>query len=364
MENNLYGTKFYIDLSILESNLSFFKKKIGVSNFIAIVKANAYGFGDVAIAKKLQELGVENFGVADFDEGINLKNNGINGSIIVMNPGINNIEVILNNHLEPVVYNKEILLKILDSTFKSFHKINIHIKINSGMNRWGFDLNEVDFVINRIKNKKYINIKSIYSHLSSPDNLRDEQFTKKQHELFKKVKAKFKKSFSTQIKYHILSSSSVKNNPKLIDTSQIRIGILMYGSQMNNSIRPVGELKCSLSHIRKIKKGESIGYKRAFIAPRDMKVGVIPMGYADGLQRSWGNGLLKFIFEGQPLPTLGVISMDSCIVDLSEVKNISIGDEVTYFGQERSLWDLANELDTIPYEITTILSKRIKRVYF
>tara|TARA_B100001287_G_scaffold275876_1_gene284851 strand:+ start:143 stop:1237 length:1095 start_codon:yes stop_codon:yes gene_type:complete len=364
MENKLYGTKFYIDLSILESNLKFFKKKIGESNFIAIVKANAYGFGDVTIANKLQDLGVKNFGVADFDEGINLKKNGIKGSIMVMNPGINNIEVILKNHLEPVVYNKEILLKILDSRFKSIHEKNIHIKINSGMNRWGFDLNEVDFVINKIKNKKDIKVKSVYSHLSSPDNLKDQQFTKKQHEIFKTVKTKFKKYFSTQTKYHILSSSSIKNYPKIINNSQIRIGILMYGSKKIKSLRPVGELKCTLSHIRKIKRGQSIGYKRSFIAPRDMIVGIIPMGYADGLQRSWGNGLLKFIFKGQYLPTVGIISMDSSIVDLSEVNNISTGDEVTYFGQERNLWDLADELDTIPYEITSILSKRIKRVYF
>ena len=283
----------------------------------------------------------------------------------------NNLEMILENNLEPVIYNHSMLSKLILVLQKN-HKVNrknhirLHIKINTGMNRWGFDKEDIVEMIVKLKEillKYNVSIGSFYSHLASSKLADDDGFTKQQITSLQNYTALFYKEFNGKFNSHIANSAAVLRgfNPKKINS--LRVGLLLYGGIKHKNIIPIAELKCSISQIRIVNKGDSIGYNRSYIAKNTLKIGVVPFGYADGLQRGWGNGVLKFSFKNKLLPTVGDISMDSCIVDLSSLDEVSIGDEICYFGKERPIWDLAKELNTIPYEITSILSRRIKRIY-
>lgn len=367
MKSKLYGTRLYINCDSLKNNINFFKSLVPDAKIIAMVKANAYGYGDIPMAKELNKLGVNCFGVADFEEGIRLREHNIKGKIMVMNPGLNNLEMILYHKLEPVIYNWEMLFKLskILSTQKSWdHVSDIHIKLNSGMNRWGFDLISITELISELKKIPKIKIQSIYSHLSSSKNILDDSFTKNQINQFLQALNLFNKNFKYKIDSHILNSSATLRKFDDGSCNYVRLGIALYGGVPFIGLKPVAELKCPISDIRTVLPGESVGYGRNPIATEKIKIGIIPFGYADGLQRHWGHGKLKFFYNNQLLPTIGDISMDSCMINISSVDNIAIGDEVFYFGQERTIWDLAQELDTISYEISATLSRRIKRIYY
>ena len=368
MKKELYGTRLYVDFSKLERNINYIKSTQKHSKIIAIVKANAYGHGDLQISKKIETLGVDIFAVADFEEGLILRDNGIKSSIMVMNPGINNMATILKNKLEPVIYNYNTLNKLITFSklaINSKVQISIHIKINTGMNRWGFDKSEVPELIRTIKKNQKIKIISIYSHLSSVENKEDDVFTKMQIKNLKKVINEFSASFDYSIYSHILNSKGTQRFPQILKQfTHSRIGVFLYGCVRNSNLEQVSELRCPIYQIRQLPLNEAVGYNRSFVSKKKTKIGVVPFGYADGLQRNWGNGKLKFYYKGCLLPTVGDISMDSCMVDLTRVKNISIGDEILYFGAERPIWDLASSLNTIPHEILATLSRRIRRVYF
>ena len=182
----------------------------------------------------------------------------------------------------------------------------------------------------------------------------------------------FQEGFKYDISQHIHNSSGLLNFTKtLLPFDFLRLGIGLYGLLDDPKLQPVGELRCRISQVRDLKLNETVGYNRLFIANKKMKIATIPFGYADGLQRSWGNGILKFYFRGHLLPTVGNISMDSCSIDVSDIfdqdssmdNNSLINEEMIYFGQDRPIWELAKELNTIPYEIIATLSRRIKRIY-
>ena len=366
MNLELYGTRLYVNYTHLEKNIQYVKKQFPQQGIIAILKANAYGHGDVDMAQKMEELNINYFGVADFEEGLRLRRFGIKGHIMVMNPGLNNLSTIIENHLEPVIYNHEMLheLGVLaqNNIIRTPSNIRIHIKINSGMNRWGFNLLELSGVIKALKQFSNITIVSIYSHFSSAETIEQDVFTKCQTEVLMKAYNLFQSQFDYTINLHLFNSAALLRNFLTTDSTLLRVGILLYGGLPHNDLNPVSELRCAISQIREINSGDSVGYERKFIASGRKKIAIIPFGYADGLQRHWGNGTLKFFHKKQLLPTIGNISMDSCVLDISGI-DISVGDDVLYFGKERPIWELANELNTIPYEIMATLSRRIKRVY-
>jgi alanine racemase len=367
MQQDLYGTRLYVNFSHLKYNIGYIKKLAKNLKIIAMIKANAYGHGDIAIARTLQALDIDYFGVADFEEGIRLRNHNITLPIMVMNPGVNNISAIIENNLEPVIYSNSIfstLIEYMKNSQKDIrNNVRVHIKINTGMNRWGVNLSDIPIVINKLASQKNIAIGSVYTHLASAENEHDDTFTKHQINELIKAQEVFQKEFNHPVKTHISNTSAFLRNFESNRLNYMRIGLLIYGGIEHKLLKPIAELKCPISQIREIEKGDSVGYGRNFIAESKLKIGVLPFGYADGLQRAWGNGVLKFYFQNQLIPTVGNISMDSCVVDLSGIDNISVGDDVIYFGEKRPIWDLANELDTIPYEITSTLSRRIKRIY-
>ena len=370
MESKLYGTRLYISSSKLEHNVIFLKRHFNYNNLIAMVKANAYGYGDIGITQALQNMGINIFGVADFDEGLRLRKYGIKGSIIVMNPGLYNLQFIIENEMEPVIYNQETLLRLtqilknnkLNKTLP-IRTIDVHIKVNTGMNRWGFNVPHLPKLISSLEKLQRVHVKSVYSHLSSSSSLQDDSFTRDQINQFKIVRKLFNTQFKYPINYHLFNSSAFLRDFQLENPHSIRAGILLYGAINNKHLKSIAELRCAISDIRIVKAGDTVGYRRSYKAKKQMKIGVLPFGYADGLQRAWGNGTLKFFYNENLLPTIGDISMDSCIIDLSDLSDISVGDDVIYFGEKRPIWDLAKELNTIPYEITSALSRRIKRIY-
>ncbi len=362
MLDKYFSTRLELNENILKKNIEFLKSKIEKkTEIIAVLKANAYGFGDIILAKKIIKQGIKNLAVADFEEGIRLRRNGINHSIMVMYPSLNNLEPIIQNNLEPTIYSLEMLNMLIIQAKKYKKNILFHLKIDTGMCRYGFLKDEIKKVIIKIKKQKNLKIKSVFSHLSSSQIKSHKNFSMSQIEKFKFQKIFFEELFPYKIKFHISNSHGVLNFPNA-NFDMVRIGFGLYYGFNNKKTNCIGELKSLISQVKLIKKGEAIGYNRSFIAKNNMKIGIIPMGYADGLRRSWGNQKLSFTFKNKNLPILGDISMDSCVVDLTHFKKIKIGDEVVLFGKSRNIFSLCSDLNIIPYEITAGLSKRIRRV--
>ena len=367
MRQQLYGTKLSINLTYLKNNFNFLKSINQKLRIIAMVKANAYGHGDILITKQLEELGVDYFGVADFEEGIRLRQNQINSRIMIMNPSINNLTEIIKYNLEPVVYSMDIFYALIKCIKKEKIKNNIHfhVKINTGMNRWGFDVEELVTLMSQIKINSQLILTSVYSHLASSDTPIHDNFTNLQVNKLISAHEILTNELGGFYPLHIFNSNGILRHLESSDKFTFcRLGMLLYGGINHPKLSPISELSSTVLQVREVGKNESIGYYRKFVTKRKIKIAVIPFGYADGLQRSWGNGVLKFFYKGHLLPTVGHISMDSCIVDVSMVDNISVGDEIFFFCNERPVWDLARELNSISYEILSTLSKRIKRVVY
>ncbi len=362
MLDKFFSTKLELNQNVLRKNIKFLKNKIGnKTEIIAVLKANAYGFGDILLAKKIIKEGIKNIAVADFEEGLRLRNHGVSASIMIMYPGLNNLKPIIQNNLEPTIYSFEMLNRLVLEAKNFKNEILFHLKIDTGMGRYGFLPSELKSVIIKIKNQKSLKIKSVFSHLASSNNKKDRAFSLLQIKKFQIQKKLFEKSFSYKIKFHILNSYGVINYSNAT-FDMVRVGFGLYYGFNNKKTSCIGELKSTISQIKSIKKGDSIGYNRSFIAKKNMKIGIVPIGYADGLKRCWGNQKLSFYRNKSHLPILGEISMDSCVIDLGNLKTAKEGDEVILFGGTQNIFELSSRLNTIPYEITATLSKRIRRV--
>ena len=361
MLDKFFSTKLELNQNFLKKNIQFLKSKIGnQTEIIAVLKANAYGFGDILLAKRIIKEGIKNIAVADFEEGSRLRNNGISSSIMIMYPGLNNLKPIIENNLEPTIYSFEMLNRLILEGKKFKNKIYFHLKIDTGMGRYGFLPSELKSAIIKIKNEQNLKIKSVFSHLASSKSKEDKMFSLLQIEKFQIQKKIIEKRLPYKIKFHILNSHGVINYSNAA-FDMVRVGFGLYYGFNNKKTSCIGELKSSISQVKTIKKGDSVGYNRSFIAKKNMKIGIVPMGYADGLKRSWGHQKLSFFRNHCNLPILGEISMDSCVIDLGSLKKVKEGDEVILFGKTQNIFDLSSKLNVIPYEITAGLSKRIRR---
>ena len=353
-----HETILYVDLKALENNFNYLKNKLqSDTKIIAVVKAFAYGHGDAAIAKKLEELGVYAFWVADFEEGVNLRKTGIFKRIIVANPGAKSYSEIVKYDLEPVIYN----FRLLEIFEENSTPISVHIKFNSGMNRYGFNLKEIDALTSRIKESPHLKIESICSHLAVADNKLKDDFTQKQFKKFDVLCDLFSKKLNVKFERHILNTAGVLRFPGQ-QKEMVRIGIGLYGVGEDESLMVVGRLFSNIAQIRILQKGEKVGYNASFVAEKEMKIAVIPLGYADGINRKLGDKKGKVLINNILAPIIGKISMDSFMVDISGI-NAKEGDLVNIFSQENSVAEIARNLDTIPYEILATLNRRIKRIY-
>ena len=351
-------TILHVDLSILEKNLNYFKKNLNPNTkIIAVVKAFAYGHGDIEISKKLESLGVYALWVSDFEEGVMLRKSGVNIKIIVANPGLKSYNQIIKNNLDIVLYN----YKLLNLYCSKKDRTNVHIKFDTGMNRYGFCKNDLPNIINKLNANKHLKLHSICSHLAASEDKTKKKETLNQIKQFKLIGKEFDSFLGKTVCKHILNSNGVINfNAYQMDG--VRIGIGLYGAAKHKELRQISTLTSVIAQIKKIKKGEKVGYGFSFNANKDMLIAIIPVGYADGFNRQLSNMNGHVFINNRNCRIVGKISMDSCMVDVSDVK-ANEGDRVEIFGSNLSVFEMAEKINTIPYEIYSTLNRRIKRVY-
>jgi alanine racemase len=341
------------------------------------VKAFSYGSGSFEIANALQFHHIDYLAVAYTDEGIELRKAGITVPVIVMNPEEESFDALIKYNLEPEIYNFRIL-NLLASALKSNildyeNAISIHIKFDTGMHRLGFELKDIPALIGYLHENRQFHVKSVFSHLAGSYDSKLDDFTHQQIRLFNEMCDKILPALPYPVMRHLLNSAGIVRFPDA-QYDMVRPGIGLYGvpsvDAEKENLKNVSSLKTIISQIKTVTAKESIGYGREFIAQRDMKIAVLPIGYADGLSRTLSNGKGKvYVSSGQSAqngslaPVVGNISMDMCMIDITDIP-AEEGDEVIIFGDEYPITNLAKQLGTIPYEVLTSISRRVKRIYF
>jgi alanine racemase len=366
LERKEHRTILEINLNALVHNLNVFRSLIKPSTkMMAMVKAFSYGTGAHEIAGLLQYHRIDYLGVAFVDEGITLRQSGINTPIIVMQPEEYAFDTMIKFNLEPEIYNFEILQNLCKYLKrKNIENYPVHIKFDTGMNRMGFLPDESDKVIETLKETKELLVKSVFSHLAASDEPAQDDFTHLQIKKFNYIRNKFLNAFDYKIIFHLCNSEGIVRFPEA-QFDMVRLGIGLYGicNSLNDKLMHIGTLKSTIIQVKKVNKGESVGYNRKWIAQKDSEIAIVPIGYADGINRKLGNGKGYFIVKNNKVPIVGNICMDVCMIDVTGL-NAKTGDEVIIFGKENTVQEIADVIGTIPYEILTSISGRVKRIYY
>jgi Alr-MurF fusion protein len=369
LEQKVHQTVLEINLNAIVHNLKEYQRQLDPSTKVmAMVKAFAYGSGGAEIAGILQYHKVDYLGVAYADEGVELRKAGILLPVMVMNPEENSFDTIVDNNLEPEIYS----LSLLDS-FDAFlrkegiHDYPIHIEIETGMNRLGFALHEIDRLATFLNNTSSFRIQSVFSHLAGSEEASEDAFTMAQSDSFAKAADELQEKTGAEFLRHIANSAAILRHP-LLQLDMVRLGIGLYGIDSSDThkldLLPVATLKSTVAQVKHVRAGESISYNRKGTVHRDSIIATIRLGYADGYPRRLGNGIGKIFLKGQLAPVIGVVCMDMMMVDVTEIPGVKEGDDVIIFGKDLPVQSLASWAQTIPYEIMTGVSQRVKRVYF
>jgi len=359
-------TVLEIDLHALKHNFEFIKSKLqDHTKILAVVKAFGYGTDAVEIAKYLEQLKVDYFAVAYTNEGVALRDAGIKTPILVLHPQPINFEILIEGRLEPSLYNKRVLNSFIDiAKEKKQLDYPIHIKFNTGLNRLGFRKNDVNYIIDKISNSSQVKVKSIFSHLAASEDDDEKEFTLLQIHSFKTIAEAFKQKIGYKVMLHQLNTSGVFNYPEA-QFDMVRVGIGLYGFGNNNidtkKLQNVASLKSVISQIHHIEKGTSVGYNKAFIADRPTKTATIPIGHADGIHRAFGNGNGYVSIHGEKAFIVGNVCMDMLMVNITDI-DCNEGDEVIFFDHQKTVNELAKNINSISYEILTAISQRVRRI--
>jgi Alr-MurF fusion protein len=362
-----HKTRIEINLSALKNNLDFWRNSIEIeTRLLVMVKASSYGAGAEKIAEFLEKNGVHYLGVAYIDEGIELRKYGIKLPILVMNVDEDGFDDMIENQLEPSLFSFSILDSFTKKLVeKSIENYPIHLKIDTGMRRLGFETFEVEKILEFLQAQPEIKVESVYTHLAETDNFEDQEFTKNQLQKFEYVCTFFKENLSYTFLRHALNSEGICRF-KEHQFEMVRLGIGLYGISNNPEIQekisPVIQWKSNISQIKKIAIGESVGYNRSFIAQKETTIAIIPVGYADGFSRFLSNKIGGMYIKGEFCPVLGNVCMDMTILDVSNI-HVKEGEEVEIIGQHQKIENFAKMMNTIPYEVLTSLSKRLPRIY-
>lgn len=369
LEAKKHETVLEVNLDAILRNYNYFRSNLPSSTgIIAMVKASGYGTGSYEIAKTLQDAGASYLAVAALDEGIDLRNNGIIMPIMVMNPRAANYWSLFKNRLEPVVYSMPMLEELAFAAGKfGIGDYPVHIKLDTGMHRMGFQEIELNELIQLLERIKGIKVSSIFSHLATADCLDMDEYTYQQFERFQRMSDKILNSLKYPIKRHILNSAGIIRFPEF-HYDLVRLGIGLYGANtlpysIEKPLSPVATLRSVIICIREIDGEEAVGYSRKGVIKGKTRIATVPIGYADGMNRRFGNGNLNLLVNGRMVPTIGNICMDATMIDVSGVE-CKEGDSVEIFGENISIQTLADILGTIPYEILTSVSPRVKRIYY
>lgn len=367
LELKVHETILEVNLGAMVANLNHYRFMLRQpeTKIICMVKASAYGAGSYEIARTLQEHHVDYLAVAVADEGSELRKVGITSSIIIMDPELTAFKTMFDYTLEPEVYN----FHLLDALIKAAEKEGItnypiHIKLDTGMHRLGFDIEEIPLLIRRLKNQNAVIPRSVFSHFVGSDSSEFDAFTRQQIEMFEKGSKELQAAFTHKILRHICNTAGVERFPDA-QFDMVRLGIGLYGvSPIDNSIiNNVSTLKTTILQIRDVPEEDTVGYSRKGHLTRTSRIAAIPIGYADGLNRHLGRGNAYCLVNGKKAPYVGNICMDVCMIDVTDI-DCHEGDQAIIFGDDLPITVLSDKLDTIPYEVLTSISTRVKRVYY
>ncbi|MCU4155672.1 bifunctional UDP-N-acetylmuramoyl-tripeptide:D-alanyl-D-alanine ligase/alanine racemase [Carboxylicivirga sp. A043] len=365
LEQRRHKTVLEINLNALAENVKYFRSKLGKeTKLLAMVKAFSYGTGSFEIANLLAHQKVDYLGVAFADEGIELRKTGISLPIIVMNPELSSFPMMLEYELEPEIYSFEVLEAYLSAVQRQgLSRVPIHVKVDTGMNRLGFLPEETESLIERLHKNSSVFVSSVFSHLAGSDEAIHDGFTQQQINCFTSTCQQMEKGLGYGFTRHILNSAGIERFPEA-QMDMVRLGIGMYGVSVvdNTNLQQVNTLKSYVSQFKTIKAGETVGYSRKGRSNNEMQIAVVPIGYADGYNRRLSNGVGHVIINGKKASVVGNICMDMCMIDVTDL-NIKAGDEVEIFGTQLPIKAMAQQLETIPYEILTSISRRVKRIY-
>jgi alanine racemase len=363
-----HQTILQVDLSSLIHNLHFFKKLLRPeTKIMAMVKAMSYGLGDAELINELCYHQVDYLAVAYTDEGIALRKRNITRPIIVLGAEANGFDLVIQYHLEPEIFNL-FYLKELISTLQNYPEIAnfpIHIKIDTGMHRLGFDEDEIDELLQIINACPQLKIASVFTHLAASEDAEEDEFTKSQIDQFKAACQKIDTQISYPYLKHVLNTAGIVRFPEA-QFDMVRLGLGLYGfyplPEIQQQLQSVITLSSVITQIKKIKKGNTVGYNRTFTAPKDMQIAIVPVGYADGFPKGLSNGIGTMRVQHKDCPIVGKISMDMTTIDVTGL-NIAVGDEVTIYDAENSLEKIGNKIGKTSYELLTAISKRVPRIY-
>ncbi len=371
LQQKAHKTVLEINLNAIVHNLNYYRSKLKPeTKIMAMVKAFSYGSGSFEIANILQFHHIDYLAVAYADEGVELRKAGITVPIMVMNPEEDGYDAMIEHNLEPEIFSLGSLSLFENSikkhTIDKAHPIRIHIKVDTGMHRLGFDTSEINELIVRVKNNPSLQIASVFSHLAASDDIEHKDFTLSQINKLEAAHAIMQAQVQAPIMKHILNSAGIANyNEAQFD--MVRLGIGLYGVGANEEeqqlLQNVSSLRTTISQIKTVPANETIGYSRVGKANSDMRIAILPIGYADGLNRKLSNGKGYVMVQGKLAPIVGNVCMDMCMVDITTIA-AKEGEEVLIFGNEHSILSVANAIGTIPYEVLTNVSRRVKRVYY
>lgn len=363
----VHETILEVNLSAVAKNLNWYRSFMKPeTKLVCMIKADAYGAGSVEIAKTLQEHRVDYLAVAVADEGVTLRKNGITANIMVMNPEMSAFKTMFDYDLEPEVYSFRLLEAMIHAAEKEgITDYPVHIKLDTGMHRLGFNPREdMDLLIDRLKHQNAVIPRSVFSHFVGSDSDSFDDFSAQQFALFDEGSRRLQSAFSHHILRHIDNSAGIEHFPeRQLDMCRLGLGLYGIDPRDNHVINTVSTLKTTILQLRHVPAGETVGYSRKGVLTRDSVIAAIPIGYADGLNRHLGNRHCYCLVNGQRAEYVGNICMDVCMIDVTDIP-CAEGDSVEIFGEQLPVTVLSDAIDTIPYEILTDVSNRVKRVYY
>ena len=366
LEKKVHETILEVNLEAIVQNLNHYRAmlKPGVK-MVCMIKASAYGAGAYEIAKTLQEHGVDYLAVAVADEGVELRKAGITANILIMNPEPTAFRTMFQYKLEPEVYSFGLLTTLLkEAEREGIAHFPIHIKVDTGMHRLGFRPDDMQQLATLLQQQDAFIVRSIFSHLAGSDSAQFDDFTRRQIDLFRQASEELQSAFTHKIIRHICNSAGIERFPDA-QFDMVRLGLGLYGIDPadNHIMHNVSTLKTTILQIKDVPAGDTVGYSRRGLVVRPSRIAALPIGYADGLNRRLGNGNAYCLVNGQRAPYIGNICMDVCMINVTDI-DCHEGDTVEIFGDNLPITVLSDTLGTIPYEVLTSISGRVKRVYF
>ncbi len=368
LELKAHQTILEINLNAIAHNYKTFQQMLQpATKMMVMVKAFAYGSGGTEVAGLLQYHKADYLGVAYSDEGVEIRQSGISTPIMVLNPEPSAFDAITEHLLEPDIFSFGQLHAFEKHVQQSGLKhYPVHIEIETGMNRLGFAITDVPVLARRLKNTSFLKVQSVFSHLAASEDAVEDAFTLHQYELLLQAANQIRDNIGYHFLTHIANSSAIARFPAL-QMDMVRLGIGLYGiggKKVAEKLQPALTLKSTIAQLKHIQKGETVSYNRRGVATRKSTIATVRIGYADGYSRRLSNGVGYMLVHGKKARVIGTVCMDMVMIDVTHIKNVKEGDDVIIFGNGLPVEELAQAIGTIPYEIMTGISQRVKRVYW